>query len=91
MKFKLVFVATSELHPLPRVVVHVPKGKAAGSLLKMRLLSDTVTVPVDPVGKLLITLAEAFEPKNKPPDRTATETKASRRFRKVAVTSLAIY
>ena len=37
MNDKLVFVVTSELHPLPRVVVHVPPGRAAGSLLKIRL------------------------------------------------------
>jgi len=91
MNDKLVFVVTSELHPLPSVVVHVPEGRAAGSLLKIRLFSDTVTVPVDPVSKVLMTLAEAFDTKSKPPDRTATGAKASRKFRKVIVTSLAMY
>jgi hypothetical protein len=78
---KVVFVVTSELQPLPSVVVHVPEGRAAGSLLKIRLCSDTVTVPVDPVSKVLMTLAEAFELKSKPPDRTATGAKASRNLR----------
>jgi len=91
MKLKEVDVATSELHPFPSVVVHVPDGRAAGSLLKIRLFSDTVTVPVDPVSKVFMTLADAFETKSKPPDRTATGAKASRKFRKVIVPSLAMY
>jgi len=91
MKLKEVDVATSELHPLPSVVVHVPNGRAAGSLLKIRLFSDTVTVPVDPVSNVLMTLAEAFDTKSKPPDRTATGAKASRKLRKVIVTSLAMF
>jgi hypothetical protein len=87
----VVLVATSELQPLPTVVVHVPEGSAAGSLLKMKLFSDIVAVPVDPVSKVLITLAEEFEPKNRPPHRTATGAKARRKFRKVTVTSLERY
>jgi hypothetical protein len=67
----VVFVETSELQPLPSVVVQVPKGKAAGSLLKIMLLSDIVAVPVDPESRVLMTLAEAFETKSKPPARTA--------------------
>jgi hypothetical protein len=67
--------ATSELHPLASDVVHVPEGRADGSLLKMTLLSDTVTFPVEPESKVLITLAEAFETKSKPPVRTATGAK----------------
>jgi hypothetical protein len=58
-KVKLVPAATSELHPRPSVVVHVPKGSAAGSLLKMKLLSDIVTFPVDPVSKVFMVVAEA--------------------------------
>jgi len=38
----------------------------------MRLFSDTVTFPVEPVSNVLMTLAEAFETKSKPPARTAT-------------------
>jgi hypothetical protein len=83
VKVKEVPDATSELHPFPSVVVHVPKGSAAGSLLKMTLLSDTVTLPVEPESNVLITLAEAFETKSKPPVRTATGAKYSRKFRKV--------
>ena len=91
MKLKEVDVATSELHPFASVVVHVPDGRAEGSLLKIRLFSDTVTVPVDPVSKVFITLADAFETISRPPDRTATGAKASRKFRKVIATSLAMY
>jgi hypothetical protein len=72
---KEVPAATSELHPFPSDVVHVPKGRAAGSLLKITLLSDTVTFPVEPESKVLITLAEAFETKSKPPVSTATGAK----------------
>jgi len=72
--------ATSELHPLPSDVVQVPVGRAAGSLLKITLLSDTVTFPVEPESNVLITLAEAFETRSKPPVRTATGAKYSRRF-----------
>jgi hypothetical protein len=61
-------------------VVQVPTGIAAGSLLNITLFSDTVTFPVDPVSKVFMTLAEAFETKSKPPDRTATGAKASRKF-----------
>jgi len=68
VKLKEVPVVTSELHPLPKVVVHPAPG--SGSLLKIRLGSDTVTVPVDPVSKVLMTLAEAFETNSKPPTRT---------------------
>src|ERR1700676_263979 len=75
--------ATSELHPLPSDVVHVPEGSAAGSLLKITLLSDTVTFPVEPESNVLITLAEAFETNSKPPVRTATGDTYSRKFRKV--------
>jgi hypothetical protein len=57
----------------------------------MTLFSDTVTFPEDPESKVLMTLAEAFDTKSKPPDRTATGAKASRKFRKVIVTSLAMY
>lgn len=78
---KVVFVVTSELHPLPSVVVHVPTGIAAGSLLKIKLLTENVAVPVDPESKVLITLAEASETKTKPPARTRTGTKANHRFR----------
>jgi hypothetical protein len=35
-----------ELLPLPSVVVHDNAGNAAGSLLKIILLSENVTVPV---------------------------------------------
>ena len=83
IKDKEVPDATSELHPLPSVVVQVPEGSAAGSLLKMTLLSPTVTFPVEPESNVLITLAEAFETKSKPPVRTATGAKYSRKFRKV--------
>jgi hypothetical protein len=65
VKAKVVFVVTSELHPLPSVVVQVPEGKAEGSLLKITLFRDAVTVPVDPVSRVLMTLAEAFETKSK--------------------------
>jgi hypothetical protein len=65
IKLREVDVVTSELQPLPNVVVHVPEGNAAGSLLKMTLFSDAVTVPVDPVSKVLMTVAEAFETKSK--------------------------
>jgi hypothetical protein len=64
-KARLVLVATSELQPLASVVVQVPEGKADGSLLNMTLLSEAVTVPVDPVSSVLITVAEAFEAKSK--------------------------
>ena len=74
-KAKVVFVVTSELHPFKSVVVHVPEGRAAGSLLKTTLAIVTVTVPVDPVSKVFMTLAEAFETKSKPPARTATGAK----------------
>lgn len=67
--------ATSELHPRPSDVVHVPEGRAAGSLLKMTLLSDIVRFPVDPVSNVFVTLAEASETKSKPPTRTATAPK----------------
>jgi len=60
IKAKVVFVETSELQPLPSVVVQVPKGKAAGSLLKIMLLSDIVAVPVDPESRVLMTLADFF-------------------------------
>jgi len=70
IKDKVVFVETSELQPLPSVVVQVAEGKAAGSLLKISLVSDIVSVPVDPVSRVLMTLAEAFETKSKPPART---------------------
>jgi len=80
VKVKDVPVATSELHPLPSDVVHVLVGRAAGSLLKITLLSDTVTFPVEPESKVLITLAEAFETKSKPAVRTATGAKYSRKF-----------
>ena len=66
-KDKVVFVATSELHPLPSVVVHVPAGKAEGSLLKITLFRDAVTVPVDPLSSVPITVAEAFGTKSKLP------------------------
>ncbi len=64
IKLKLVPVVTSELQPFPSVVVQ-PKGKAAGSLLKIRLFSDSVAVPLDPVSRVLMTLAEAFETKSR--------------------------
>jgi hypothetical protein len=66
IKPKLVLVATSELHPLPSAVVQVPEGKAEGSVLKMTPFSDAVTVPVDPVSRVLMTVAEALEVKSKP-------------------------
>jgi len=91
VKVRVVPLATSALHPRPNVVVHVPRGRAEGSLLKIRLFSDTVTFPVEPESKVFITLAEAFETISKPPDRTATGAIASRKFRKVIVTSLAMY
>jgi len=81
-KARLVPFATSEFHG-------GPAGLDEGSVLNITEVSDTVTVPADPVFKVLITLAEAFETKSKPPVRTATG--ASRKFRKVIVTSLAIY
>jgi hypothetical protein len=68
-------------------VVHVPEGRAAGSLLKMTLLSDTVMFPVEPVSKVFVTLAEAAETKSKPPARTATGAKANRKFRNVICNS----
>jgi Amidohydrolase len=64
IKLKLVPVVTSELQPFPSVVVQ-PKGKAAGSLLKIRLFSDSVAVPLEPVSRVLMTLAEAFETKSR--------------------------
>jgi hypothetical protein len=74
-KLKVVPVATSELHPLPSVVVHVPMGKAAGSLLNTTLFSDAVTVPVDPESNVLMTLAEALEARRKLPRVTTTPQK----------------
>jgi hypothetical protein len=72
---KLVPDATSELHPFPSDVVHVPKGIAAGSLLKMTLLSDTVTFPVEPESNVFMTLAEALDTKSRPPVKTAAGAK----------------
>jgi hypothetical protein len=43
--------------------------------LKITLLSDTVTFPVEPVSTVPMMLAEAFETKSKPPVRTATGAK----------------
>jgi len=62
VKVKLVLVATSELHG-PRA--HTPT--AEGSKLKTTLLSVAVTVPVDPVSNVPITVAEAFGTKSKLP------------------------
>lgn len=81
IKARVVFVVTSELHPLPRVVVHVPPGIAAGSLLKIKLRSENVAVPVDPESKVFVTSAEASETKSKPLARTRTGTKANHKFR----------
>src|SRR5437763_691393 len=53
-KARLVLVATSELQPLPSVVVQMPEGNPEGSLLNMTLLSEAVTVPVDPVSRVLM-------------------------------------
>jgi len=78
---KVVFVVTSELHPLPSVVVHPAPG--SGSILKIILGSDIVIVPVDPVSKVLTTLAEASETKSKPPARTAAGAKANHKVRNV--------
>jgi hypothetical protein len=61
----VVFVATSELQPLPKYVVQATPG--SGSLLKTKLSSDAVTVPVEPVSKVLMTLAEASETESKQP------------------------
>jgi hypothetical protein len=44
------------------------------------LLSDTVTVPVDPVSKVPLTVAEAFETRSKLPAKTTTGAKANRNF-----------
>jgi len=66
-KLSEVPAATFELHPFPSVVVQVPEGKAAGSLLKIKLVSDAVTVPVDPVSKVFITVADASDTQSKPP------------------------
>jgi hypothetical protein len=67
VKLSEVPAATFELHPFPSVVVHPGWGRAAGSLLKIKLVSDAVTVPVDPVSSVLMTVAEAFGTKSKLP------------------------
>jgi hypothetical protein len=77
MNDKVVFVATSELHPLPSVVVHDNAGNAAGSLLKIVLLSENVTVPVDPVSTVPVTLAEAPETKRKLATTASTRANAN--------------
>jgi len=69
IKLKLVPVATSELHPFPSVVVQPGEGKATGSLLKIKLFSDNVAVPVDPVSRVWSTLPEAFETKSRLPTK----------------------
>jgi hypothetical protein len=84
IKLRLVEFATSAFHG-------GPGGVAEGSLLNMTEVSDTVTVPADPVFKVPMMLAEAVETKSKPPARTATGAKTSRKFPKVIVTSLAMY
>jgi hypothetical protein len=81
VKAKVVLVSTSELHPLPRVVVQVPLGKAAGSLLKKKLFSDIVAVPVEPVSRVLTTSAEAVETKSRLAVRTATRVQRGREIR----------
>jgi hypothetical protein len=78
---KEVDVATSELHPLPSVVVHPAPG--SGSLLKIILGSDTVNVPVDPVSKVPAVSAEASETTSKAATSTAAGAKANHEFRKV--------
>src|SRR5579864_3049273 len=97
VKAKVVPLATSALHvcacetDVGVIQLDGAPGFAAGSLLKIRLFSDTVTFPVEPESKVFMTLAEAFETMSKPLDRTATGAKANRKSRKVIVTSLAMY
>jgi hypothetical protein len=55
--------------------------------LKIKLVSDAVTVPVDPVSRVLMTLADAFETKSKPPARTTAGAKANRKLRNTISTS----
>jgi len=80
------------LVPFPTSAFHGgPGGVDEGSRLNVTELIVTVTVPPDPVFKLPMMLAEAFETISKPPARTATGAKTSRKFPKVIVTSLAMY
>jgi hypothetical protein len=57
----------AKLRPVPFVTFEFPPPMAAGSLLKMTLFSDTVTFDEDPVRRVPVTLAEAFETNSKPP------------------------
>jgi hypothetical protein len=69
---------------VPAATSEFPPPTAAGSGLKIKMLgSDIVTVPRDPVNKVLKVLAEAAGKKSKPPARTAAGAKAHRKFRKV--------
>src|SRR5579864_9329925 len=68
---------------VPFATSEFPPPTAAGSLLKMALFSDTVTVPDDPVSNVPIRLAEALETSSKPPATSVTGAKASRKFRNV--------
>jgi hypothetical protein len=74
-KVKVVPVATSEF----------PPPMADGSLLNTRLLSDTVTVPVDPVRTVPTTLAEAFDAKSKPQAKSVAGANALRKGPRVGI------
>src|SRR5579864_2833797 len=67
---------------VPFATSEFPPPTAAGSGLNTMASSDSVTVPEDPVSKVCVTLAEAFETKSKPPARTAT--KANPHFRNIS-------
>jgi hypothetical protein len=73
----------ANVRAVPLATSEFPPPTAAGSALKITLLSDTVTFPVDPVSIVPMILAEAFETKSKPPVRTTTGARYICKFPKV--------
>ena len=57
-----------------------PTGRAAGSVLKTKLLSDIVKSPEDPVDKVPSTDAEATETESKLAARTVAVLKNTRKL-----------
>jgi len=68
---------------VPFATSEFPPPTAAGSMLKNRLFNDAVTVPEEPVSRVPVTVAEAFETKNKLPAKTATGAKENLQLRNV--------